>query len=220
LGLVSVPLWEQERLRIAAGSTLRPGGFSLTDRAAEVIGLLPGWRVLDVGCGLGATVERLRSRFGAQAWGIEVSDTQIARIQGVSGIIQACGDVLPFVSDSFDALYCECVFSLFPDQKKGLDEFWRVLKPNGFLVLSDLYSLDDSKIESFSCAGRAVPVLQTHEAVEKKGFFVRLLEDHSPYLKELAAKIIWAGNDENEACARRLGYYLMISQKQGAFHAG
>ncbi|MCL5290189.1 MAG: SAM-dependent methyltransferase, partial [Firmicutes bacterium] len=39
------------------GGTLRPGGFTLTDKAVQYCGFKPGTTVLDLGCGTGATVE-------------------------------------------------------------------------------------------------------------------------------------------------------------------
>ena len=54
------PSWRDPALRAVAGPTLRPGGFTLTERAVALAGLLPGWPVLDVGAGSGASVARLR----------------------------------------------------------------------------------------------------------------------------------------------------------------
>jgi len=214
-----VPLWEKPALRAVAGDTLRPGGFSLTDRAAELIGVIPGWRVLDVGSGLGATVERLRSRFGADAWGVESSGAQIER-GGGANVIQAQGDALPFQSEDFEAVFCECVLSLFADPQKGLAEFYRILQPQGYLVLADLHAEGRSLPDGNSCAGRAVPLAVTRERVEACGFTVRLVEDHSRQLKKLAAKLLFAGGETAGACDGRLGYYLMIAQKGGEPRVG
>ena len=214
-----VPLWEKPSLRVAAGETLRPGGFSLTDRAAELVGVVPGWRILDVGSGLGATVERLRSRFGADAWGVESSSVQIER-GGGANVIQAQGDALPFHDESFKAVFCECVLSLFADPQKGLAEFYRVLQPQGYLVLADLHAERPSLPDGSSCAGRAVPLAVTRERVEACGFTVRLVEDHSRQLKDLAAKLLFAGGETTRTCDGGLGYYLMIVQKGSEPHAG
>jgi len=209
------PLWERPVLREAAGDTLRPGGFALTDRAAEFMGMLPGWRVLDVGCGLGATVGRLRSRFGAEAYGVEASAAQTGKASG-SGMVLGRGDCLPFGNESFSALFCECVLSLFPDALTGLGEFHRVLEPGAFLALSDIHAQDDRSPESGSCVGRAKPFAETRALVETAGFEVLLVENHSRLLKELAAKLLFAGESgQGRGCRRRLGYYLMIARRTG-----
>ena len=211
----SVPLWERPTLREAAGPTLRPGGFGLTDRAAEFIGAVPGWTVLDVGAGLGATVSRLRSRYGVRAWGVEPSAGQLAGADGAAGLIRARGDELPFGSGRFDAVFCECVLSLFEDRARGLSEFYRVLRPGGFLVLSDLCASGQSAAEGASCADRAAPLTEVARLVRERAFSIELTEDHSRLLKDLAVRLAWAG-ESGCGCGRAPGYYLMIARKQGA----
>jgi ubiquinone/menaquinone biosynthesis C-methylase UbiE len=212
-------LWERPGLRVAAGDTLRPGGFVLTDRAVEAMDMLPGWRVLDVGCGLGATVGRLRSRFGAEAYGVEPSAMQIGRREGRQTIIQATGDCLPFGNARFSAVFCECVLSLFPDPVAGLQEFSRVLDAHGFLAVSDIYAEDERISEGASCAQRAVPFSRTRAMVEDAGFEVLLVEDHSRLLTDLAAKLVFAGEAARECGGRcGLGYFLMIARKKGLTH--
>lgn len=214
--LAQRPLWEREELRAVAGDTLRPGGFELTDRAAAHIGLLPGQRVLDVGAGLGATVARLRSRYGVQAWGVEPSADQLIRADGQPGLVQGFGDRLPFRAGAFDALFCECVYSLFEDRPGGLAEFHRVLKPGGFLVLSDLFASGSPASGGASCADRAASLDETASLVRDSGFTLDVLEDHSAHLRDLAARLAWTGEGVACGCGRGLGYFLMIAQKQGA----
>ncbi|WP_343219563.1 DVU_1556 family methyltransferase [Pseudodesulfovibrio sp. JC047] len=214
-----IPLWEHPVLRAAAGETLRPGGFAITDRAAALIGLVPGWRVLDVGSGLGVTVDRLRARFGVESWGVELSGSQIAR-GDARHVIQARGDVLPFADGTFDAVFCECVLSLFENPRQGLAEFHRVIRPQGVVVLADLYA--EGRIESSgnSCGERAVSLATTRTQIEACGFSVRLVEDHTDQLKNLAAKLVFAGDHRAGGCGCGLGYYLMIAQKEGEPHGG
>lgn len=222
MSTVARALWETHELRLAAGDTLRPGGFALTDRAAELAGIRPGWRVLDVGCGLGATVGRLRGRFGAQAWGVEPSPTQINCAPDPSALVRGQGDELPFRAAAFDAVFCECVLSLFDDQSRGLKEFHRVLKPGGYLALTDLCS-DSAPVEGGSCADRARSLPDIRRMAEKSGFSVLVTEDHSHHLKELAARLVFAGSGVGTGCGcgrKGLGYYLMIAQRQGATDAG
>ena len=178
--MVEAPLWERPAMRAIAGNTLRPGGFSITDRAAEFIGMLPGWRVLDVGCGLGATMHRLRARFGARTYGVELSASQLARTGDSAGMVMAAGDRLPFRTDLFHALFCECVFSLLDDRRSALRHTHRVLRPGGFLVLADLCAEGAGAPEADSCAGRAGPLADTLRLVKDCGLDILLVEDHSP----------------------------------------
>ena len=67
------PFYESPVLRKVAGPTLRPGGFRLTGRAVESCNLERGARVLDVGCGTGATVNWLATEQGLKAMGLDAS---------------------------------------------------------------------------------------------------------------------------------------------------
>lgn len=219
--MIEAPLWERPAMRAIAGNTLRPGGFSITDRAAEFIGMLPGWRVLDVGCGLGATMHRLRARFGARTYGVELSASQLARTGDSAGMVMAAGDRLPFRADLFHALFCECVFSLLDDRRSALRHTHRILRPGGFLVLSDLCAEGAGTPEADSCAGRAGPLPDTLRLVKDCGLDIMLVEDHSPRLRELAARLAFAGeNGGGRSCGGRLGYYLMIARKPEVNNAG
>ncbi|BCS88049.1 DVU_1556 family methyltransferase [Pseudodesulfovibrio sediminis] len=216
------PLWEQPVLQQAAGDTLRPGGFDITDRGAELAGILPGWRVLDIGCGLGATVARLRSRYGANAYGIDASSEQLQRAEDNTYLFEMRGDSLPFSADSFNAIFAECVLSLMPHKDTALEHWYRVLNPGGFLILSDIFSDGHISANSSPCAQGSIPLADTRTLVEKAGFIVRQVEDHSHRLKELAAKLIFAGHT-GESCRcqnGKPGYYLLVAQKGGASHAG
>lgn len=217
----SRPLWESPILRQVAGDTLRPGAFDLTNRAADMIGLLPGWRVLDVGCGFGATMNHLRARYGAQTFGIDMSLRQLTWANNKKGMVQASGQDLPFTSATFDAVFCECVFSLLPEKKAAADELIRALKPDGFLIISDLYTESPPASSGQSCASKAVPIPDTQACLEEAGFTTYFIEDYSPLLKQLAAKLILAGDPsmDNTCCRSGLGYYLLIAQKQGNSHA-
>lgn len=219
--MAEAPLWERPGLRAVAGNTLRPGGFSITDRAAEFIGMLPGWRVLDVGCGLGATMHRLRARFGARTYGVELSASQLAQTGDTAGMVMASGDRLPFRADLFHALFCECVLSLLDDRRSALRQAHRVLRRGGFLVLSDLCAKGVATPGAGSCAGRAGPLPDTGRLVEECGLDILLVEDHSPRLRELAARLAFAGESgEGWACGGRLGYFLMIARKPEVDYAG
>ena len=67
--------YESAGLREVTGPTLRPGGFSLTRRAVELCNLPAGALVLDIGCGLGATVHWLEANFGLKTLGLDASMT-------------------------------------------------------------------------------------------------------------------------------------------------
>ena len=100
-----------------------------------------GKTVIDIGCGDGAIVRHL-ARNGANAFGVEVSDAQLARARskapaGNETYYVASGEHLPFADESADAvLYVNSLHHLpIQAMDKAIDEAARVLKPGGELIV-------------------------------------------------------------------------------------
>ncbi len=57
----------------------------LTNWGLKLVGIQDGWTMLDIGCGGGATLQRLlkRSR-GAQVYGIDISEESVAKAKEVN----------------------------------------------------------------------------------------------------------------------------------------
>jgi ubiquinone/menaquinone biosynthesis C-methylase UbiE len=102
-------------------------------------------RVLDVGCGTGelerAVRSRLRSSFCLMGADISLAMLQRAhqKLRGVRGIswANAPAESLPFVEGAFDAVVCNNSFHYYRDPVRVLEEFRRVLRPDGQLILVD-----------------------------------------------------------------------------------
>jgi len=207
----------------------------LTDRAVEFCRLPEGSRVLDVGCGVGATVNRLREKYRLEAFGLDSSAGLLMeglhRNPGIP-VVQAAACSLPVR----DAIFCECVLSLASDRRVVLREFHRTLRPGGRVVLTDLYARSPEHLSALrslsvrSCLSGAVAKSVLVDDIRDSGFRVLLWEDHSALLKEFAVRLIFAGCSLQSlfggTCARpvgpgeppaaskaRPGYYLLIAEK-------
>lgn len=105
-----------------------------------------GQRLLDVGCGFGGTIQRINARHSAMhLTGLNIDPRQLAEADAqtrpVNGNdvawVEADACELPFEDDSFDRLLAvECIFH-FPSRERFLAEAARVLKPGGYLAVSD-----------------------------------------------------------------------------------
>ncbi len=91
--------------------------------------------VLDVGCSIGATVSAAARR-GWDAHGVDVSRSAVdsCRIRGLN-CVHYGGDRLPFADKTFDILTSWHVIEHVENVSTVLDDWYRVLKPGGIMVL-------------------------------------------------------------------------------------
>ena len=92
-------------------------------------------RVIDVGCGTGLLATRLRREFpGAAVVGCDFSPGMLAQARRHPepvASIQGDAQRLPFRDGCADAIVSTEAFHWFPDQRRTLEEFHRVLVPGG-----------------------------------------------------------------------------------------
>ena len=216
-------VYETGPLREVTGPTIRPGGLVLTDRALDFCRFAAGAELLDVGCGAGASVEHLRNRYGFDARGVDLSPVLIAeglRRNPDLPLSEGAAETLPYPDESQDGILCECVLSLLNEPFRALEEFRRVLRGNGCLMLSDMFTWE------MTTGARPDVYLREaalHRQVETwlsgNGFTILLWEDHTPLLRELAARLILAhGSLEGLCCSApgsggKPGYYLLVARK-------
>ncbi len=98
---------------------------------------LTGKHVLDAGCGTGRGTQRLTSR-GAQVTALDIGPNlvNLTRTRYPCQALLASVIDLPFPDDTFDVVFSTEVIEHTPDPLSSVREMYRVLKPNGHLVLS------------------------------------------------------------------------------------
>jgi SAM-dependent methyltransferase len=111
----------------------------LAPREAELaqhVGVSPGDRLLEIGCGEGANLHHLR-RSGALRFGIDYSLTRAAFAHRATEAHTATADatMLPFGGGSFDAVLIRDLLHHVRDAAAVLREAHRVLKRGGRLTL-------------------------------------------------------------------------------------
>jgi SAM-dependent methyltransferase len=132
----------RERLRVLARA-MHPTTTALFDR----VGIAPGARCLDVGCGGGDVTRELARRTlpGGSAVGIDVDGAkiEIARQEAAGGI---SGDVEYREADfleleleaEYDAIYVRFVLTHMADPAAAVDRVARWLRAGGVLVVEDI----------------------------------------------------------------------------------
>ena len=123
--------------------------IAVRDEYVDLLGVAPGERVLDVGCGSGAVTRTLAQRVApsGQAVGCDLSGSllkvarELADEAGLGAIIAFNeGDCrkLPYPDASFDAVVAATTLSHVPDVGRALAEMVRVTRPGGRVGVFDL----------------------------------------------------------------------------------
>ncbi|HEY62987.1 MAG TPA: class I SAM-dependent methyltransferase [Caldilineae bacterium] len=96
---------------------------------------LEGKRVLDVGCGLGMYMRKMRT-FTPDVYGVEIDLERAAEAgRELSLVACAAAEVLPFPDASFDVVLSHEMIEHVQDDRRTVAEAIRVLRPGGRLVL-------------------------------------------------------------------------------------
>ncbi|MBD2713632.1 class I SAM-dependent methyltransferase [Microvirga sp. STR05] len=94
-------------------------------------------RILEIGCSGGPLQQRLRDTGYHEVSGIDISETAIALAQqrGIPNVAVMDGIKLEFADSSFDLVVASDVLEHIQNEEQALNEWQRVLKPNGQLLV-------------------------------------------------------------------------------------
>ena len=175
-----------ELARIPAESVLGLGSGNPV-RHAE---LRPGETVVDLGSGGGIDVFLASSLVGpgGSATGVDMTPRMVARAStaaashgvGNASFVLAPIEKLPLPDVHADVVLSNCVINLSPDKPAVFAEAFRILKPGGRLVISDVVQERDvGAIEDdCGCVGNAMVRADYLETIRAAGFVdLRIVED-------------------------------------------
>ncbi|GGL61446.1 class I SAM-dependent methyltransferase [Sporolactobacillus putidus] len=179
-----------------------PGGRQLTEAIISETSMKEGDKVLDVGCGTGATSALLAEKTGTEVTGIDIHPKMVElakkRSTGSSRpfqIVPGSAERLPFNDETFDWVLSESV-TAFTDMTQSAPEYFRVLRPGGKLIaiemtIEERLPRPDSKvIQSLYGVGRLLTEDDWKEIWEKAGFSgIEALRDSDFSQKEGAVEL-------------------------------
>lgn len=128
-----------------------PGEFGaaqarLTERVVDRIPLRDGESIVDIACGFGGTLAVIDARWrGLSLTGINIDARQLQLCAGAvtrpdNSLTLVAGDAcaLPFPNARFDHAFCVEAMFHFPSRQIFLAEAARILRPGGYLAVTDI----------------------------------------------------------------------------------
>ncbi|MFX1255336.1 MAG: class I SAM-dependent methyltransferase [Promethearchaeota archaeon] len=145
-----------------------------TRKAFQMLPKLHKPRILDIGCGSGVPTLELARLSNGQIIGLDVNqsaldnlNTKIEKLRLTDRVKPVKGSMfeLKFQDESFDIVWAEGSISVI-GFKRGLKEWRRFLKPNGFLVVHDEQKNMTKKLEEISnCGYKLIGHFKLSEAI-------------------------------------------------------
>ncbi|MGE5130129.1 MAG: class I SAM-dependent methyltransferase [Sphingomonadaceae bacterium] len=122
-------------------------GLEATRELADSLEVEAGHHLLDVGSGIGGPARYIAQRFGCRVTGIDLTAEFCEVARHLTGLLDLAGRVrfeqgdalaMPFADASFEGAYSINVSMNIADKGALYREVRRVLKPGGWLVLSEI----------------------------------------------------------------------------------
>ena len=211
------------------GEEMEHHHISITQQTLELMGLKPGERVLDLGCGAGWASRLLAQMVGGgerpgQVVGLDVSDEMIriarANSTAYENLLFVVGSAqqIPWEENFFDKVLSVESFYYYADQERALAELFRVMAPKGKLyILINLYRDNHYSL-------RWVEQLQVPVQVHSEQEYVEMLKRHTfedvhavrvpdltPTPEQYSGR--WFKNAEELRDFKRIGALLLIARK-------
>ena len=110
----------------------------------RLLDIQDSWTMLDIGCGGGATLQRLLKRSkGAKVYGIDISEESVAKAKKVNAkvldkkvfVTQGSAEKLPYEDGKFDLVTAVETVYFWPNLPICLKEVRRVLKSGGKVAI-------------------------------------------------------------------------------------
>lgn len=239
-------LYELPLTQILLGDSFHPGGLALTKLLAQKALINRHSIVLDVATGKGTSANYIATQYGAKVFALDLGIENLKKMVTAPRSFPVVGSAesLPFADSSFDVVLCECSLCLFSNKLQSLKEIHRVLKPDGFIAISDIYvnqalpSSLNNELSQWLCIANALSSQQSQRIIASAGFSNIRFYDESKYLINTVAEIEEkVGRLKNLTILKREiatlnefplqelatfitegkgGYYLLTGRKKGA----
>lgn len=129
---------------------------SLNSALIDMLKTRPNLKVLDIGCGTGASSRQILSAIpGSKVWGLDNSPAMLdiagnnnpdpSRLKFIEG---DAGDLTSFVKERINIVIYSASIFLIPDYKASLNQAWELLEPGGELGLTYMVGVFENSGEN------------------------------------------------------------------------
>jgi SAM-dependent methyltransferase len=177
---------------------LHAGGAPASKHVLDRLGVAPGVRLLDVGCGIGG-VSRMAAMAGAAVTGIDLTPAFVETARVLSDrvglgdrteFLATGGESTPLDDNSFDAAVMSHVGMNLPDKTAVFAEVHRVLRPGGKFALYEQMRTGEDELP-----------YPLPWAEDKRSSFVETVADYRAHLEAAGFEI----EDEEDRTPTTLG---------------
>ena len=159
-----------------------PGGLNTIKTVARMLNLNSSSKILDIGTSTGHTALEFGRLLNCEVTGIDIND------ESIKTATERCKrfklDKVKFQLDDatnlsckdgvFDVVFAGNVTSLVNNREAALNEYWRVLKPNGYLVAVPMYYIKEPSKKLVDDVRKAIQVnIEVQHKQEWRDFFLR-----------------------------------------------
>merc|ERR1712038_2143360 len=134
--------------RVFGHTFVSTGGLTTTKQIVDPIGLKPGMKVLDIGCGTGGSAFYMARNFGCEVLGLDLSDNMLAvayehkltmeeKVQHLVSFRFLDATLAEFPENYFDCVYTRDAVMHIAEKELMYSKVLKWLKPGGKLVISE-----------------------------------------------------------------------------------
>lgn len=184
-----------------------PGGLNTIKTVSRMLNLNSNTKILDIGTSTGHTALEFGRLLNCEVIGIDINEESIKtatercsrfKLDKVRFQLDDATN-MSFDDETFDVVFAGNVTSLVSNREAALNEYWRVLKPNGYLVAVPMYYLKTPSDKLLNDVREAIQVnIQAQYKMDWEKFFLR---ESDEVFEEVDFKFLKCSDEEiNEFC--------------------